>query len=381
MQTIFLSNSLATLLILLGLNILYSSMIYPASTSPNIKKENLNHQFSNLGINLKEQKWWGYGLCYSGYRRDESPLKKIYPSKAEIFEDFKLLLKHEDWRIIRTYSCDKHSRDILEVIKEKGLNIKVMLGAWLIPKQNGKTVSKPLVLGHQESENEKEVAECIRLANLYPQIVVAISIGNESLADWSNHKISEDEVIALVKKTRLKVKVPVTVDDDITYWQHGKKLAQEVDFVSLHVYPYWAHVKASQAVEKTIEYYERIKKALPPNTIIVLGEVGWPTWTAVKYDRPKNQNIKQASTSAQAQVEQLEYFSKINTWAYENKITIFYFEAFDESWKGPGVDSSWGLFTIDREPKLAMRFLKNSLPIIQTGKTGNRPNVFNGSHK
>ena len=43
-------------------------------------------------------------------------------------------------------------------------------------------------------------------------------------------------------------------------------------------------------------------------------------------------------------------------------ITTFFFEAFDEDWKGSpskplGAEKHWGLFTIDRKPKLAMREL------------------------
>jgi hypothetical protein len=42
-------------------------------------------------------------------------------------------------------------------------------------------------------------------------------------------------------------------------------------------------------------------------------------------------------------------------------ITTFFFEAFDEDWKGDenplGAEKHWGLFTVQRRPKLALQDL------------------------
>jgi exo-beta-1,3-glucanase (GH17 family) len=40
-------------------------------------------------------------------------------------------------------------------------------------------------------------------------------------------------------------------------------------------------------------------------------------------------------------------------------VTVFFFEAFDEPWKGDqnnatGAEKHWGLFRVDRTPKLVM---------------------------
>ena len=56
---------------------------------------------------------------------------------------------------------------------------------------------------------------------------------------------------------------------------------------------------------------------------------------------------------------QREAFS---AWAEKMNITTFIFEAFDEPWKGDdnnplGAEKHWGLFTVDRKPKLVMRDL------------------------
>ena len=57
---------------------------------------------------------------------------------------------------------------------------------------------------------------------------------------------------------------------------------------------------------------------------------------------------------------QLRYFNEMMTWADEMNITTFFFEAFDEPWKGDpnnplGAEKHWGIFTVDRKPKLVMQ--------------------------
>ena len=46
-------------------------------------------------------------------------------------------------------------------------------------------------------------------------------------------------------------------------------------------------------------------------------------------------------------------------WSAEEQVLTFVFEAFDEPWKGSSdpmePEKHWGLFTVDRTPKLAMR--------------------------
>ena len=53
-----------------------------------------------------------------------------------------------------------------------------------------------------------------------------------------------------------------------------------------------------------------------------------------------------------------EVFSRIFTSLLN--VTFFFFEAFDENWKGDpnnplGAEKHWGLFKVDRTPKLLMQ--------------------------
>jgi exo-beta-1,3-glucanase (GH17 family) len=286
---------------------------------------------AEIKIDLTQQNWFGNAICYSGYREGQHPDSSIYPSQAQILEDFKILEKH--WTLIRTYGSDRHSRDILEVIRREKIHLLVMLGAWLSAEPGN------------EASNAKQIAECIRLANEYKDIVIAISVGNEILVDWSNHKVPEDKVIQYVKQVKSAVHVPVTVDDDFMFWiKRGSKLAHNVDFVSTHMYPLWGKHDIDSGFAVTVRLYNMVKASLP-NKPIIIGEAGWATYTIGNLHAPRAGDEK----------KQKRYFEELSTWAQNNNVTLFFFEAFDESWKGEGTEGHWGLFSVKRKAKLAMR--------------------------
>lgn len=78
---------------------------------------------------LTVQKWYGNAIDYSGYRVGQSPKLKIFPTHAQILEDLTILKKN--WKLILLYGGDQHSQDVLEVIEQNKLGIKVVLGFWL----------------------------------------------------------------------------------------------------------------------------------------------------------------------------------------------------------------------------------------------------------
>lgn len=283
-------------------------------------------------IDLTAQKWAGRMICYSGYRAGQSPQTQTYPSQAEILEDMRILERH--WRMIRTYGSDRHSEDILRVIRTNKIPIRVMLGAWLSGSPG------------KETENEEQIRNCIRLANQYPDVVAAVSVGNEILVSWSDHRMKLADAIAAVERVRDSVSVPVTVDDDFTFWREkdGLALAEHLDFVAVHTYPMWGGSDIDSALTHTIRHVESVQKALPGKTIVI-GEAGWATFTVGSAHAPR----------AGDEDKQARYFRELSEWAEANGINVFYFEAFDEPWKGAGTEGHWGLFSEGRKAKKAMR--------------------------
>jgi exo-beta-1,3-glucanase (GH17 family) len=292
---------------------------------------------------LTVQKWHGNAIDYSGYRTGQSPKLKIYPTHAQILEDLTILKKN--WKLILLYGGDQHSQDVLEVIQQNKLGIKVVLGLWLDGRPGF------------EGENAEQIATAIRLANQYSKIVIAVNVGNEILVSWSDHKLTEDKAIEYVEQVRKAVRCPVTLADDFLYWRQPEaKLADHVDFIIMHTYPMWSHEDIDTAMASTIKNYEAVRKAHPGKTIVI-GEAGWASYSV------GDQHVPRAGD----EVKQKRYYEELNAWAKANNVTTFYFEAFDEPWKGAGTEGHWGLFSVDRKAKLAMQGLYPEL--MPTGPT------------
>jgi len=280
---------------------------------------------------LTKQQWNGNAICYSGYRRGQHPDQRLFPTSAQVLEDLRILERH--WRLIRLYGSDQHSRDVLATIRKHRLKLHVMLGIWLS--------GKPEKL----AENPGQVATGIQLAREFPEIVAAVSVGNEALVSWSDHRMAERDLIDLVRQVKAAVTCPVTVADDFLYWaQPGNKLPQHLDFITLHSYPIWGHQDIDEGLSSTIDKFDQIRRAYPGKAI-VFGEVGWASYT-----EPHAQHVPGAGDEA----KQKRYFQEVNAWAKRHGVTTFFFEAFDEPWKGTGTEGHWGVFSVDREAKPAV---------------------------
>lgn len=313
--------------------------------------QNKTHSISNEGQFVKREfnpkiagKWIGNGISYGAYRDGEGPDKNSLTSKQHILEDLKMLATR--WQLIRMYGSGQQSRNIIEVIKEHDLPIRVMQGAWLSSHKS-------------KEENDQQVAMAITLANEFPEIVVTVNIGNEIFVDWSYHKVKDvDQVITYIRKVRAEIKQPVTVNDDYNFWNkpHSKKIADEVDFIGLHAYAFWNNKTIDQAMEWTKNIYKSIK-TIHPDYTIAYTETGWPT-SRIYDDSYEGGLIGKANEE-----NQKRFFAEYNEWVEKNKINSLYFEAFDEQWKG-GFDGEnpmkkaekhWGLYYSNRKPKLLLQ--------------------------
>jgi exo-beta-1,3-glucanase (GH17 family) len=277
--------------------------------------------------------WHGAAIAYSGYRAGQRPDSGPFPSQEQVLQDLRIVEKH--WQYIRLYASDRHAEDVLETLRREKIGLKVMLGVWLD--------GRPEAL----NANSLEIVRAIRLATTYPDIVVAVNVGNEALVSWSDHRLTEDRMLAYFAQVKAAVPCPVTVADDYLYWRDpAAKLAGAVDFITLHTYPVWGGEDIGTAMASTIRVYETVRAAHPGKTIVI-GEAGWPTLT----DNPKN------APGAGSEAKQLDYIRALNAWAQSAGVTVFVFEAFDEPWKGAGTEGHWGLFDEARQPKQAVREL------------------------
>ncbi len=284
-------------------------------------------------VDIVAGEWPGQAIAYSGYRHGQSPEIEVYPSRDQVAEDLRILAR--TWRLIRVYKADQHGEDVLAVIRSEGIDLDVMLGIWL----DGEPAA--------EAENAAQIEDGIRLANEYEDVVVAVNVGNEVLVEWTSHPVPEERVIHYVREVRGRVAQPVTVADNYVWWRdHGAALAREVDFITVHSYPQYERRDIDEGLSYTIENYEGVRAAHPGRTIVI-GEAGWATFT------DSNLNVPRAGDER----KQRRYYRELTRWARKSEVIVFFFEAFDEPWKGVGTEGHWGLFTVDRETKLAMRKL------------------------
>ncbi len=308
-------------------------------------------QLLNLNLtNLKLPQ--GNAICYSGYRHGQSPGEKIYPSHAQISEDLHLLQPH--WRLLRLYDCSPHAERVLEVIRNEGLNFQVMLGAHLGAEMNnfgcpwGGTFSEE-ELEASRRENEAEITRLIALAARYPDIVFAVAVGNEATVDWTDHFVPVPQMIEYLRRVKAAVKQPVTFCENYVPWQNKlRDLVPELDFISLHTYPVWEYKHIHEALDYSKDNLHSVA-SLYPDKPVVITEAGWATRS-----NGRGMNAEHASQELQA-----IYCADLMQWTREEGILCFVFEAFDEPWKGSPdplePEKHWGLFTVDRRPKLAMQ--------------------------
>ncbi|MEO1201292.1 MAG: glycosyl hydrolase [Pseudomonadota bacterium] len=295
-------------------------------------------------------------VAYSGFREGQHPDRgngANNPSDDEILEDLGILLDN-GFDLIRLYDSKENSAATLRLIRDNDLPMKVLLGIWLdaeISNHEGcPWLDEPIPeekLAQNTLENFEEIARGIELAAEYEDIVVAVNVGNEALVEWNDHMVPLQNVIDYVQVVQEAIEQPVTVADNYEWWiADGKPLAEVVDFLGVHTYPAWEEKTIDEGLSYTIENLERVQAALPDKPMAIL-EAGWAT-TAVEF----------ADRAGEA--EQQRYYSELEDWATDANVTVFFFEAFDEPWKGnpanlDGAEKHWGLFFVDRTPKQVMR--------------------------
>lgn len=294
-------------------------------------------------------------IAYSGFREGQHPDRGeggIYPTDEQIVEDLRIL-EREGFGLIRLYDSRQNSQDVLRLIQQHGFPIKVMLGIWLSGEVSTHAtcawVLEPVSQEELDANRRKNLEELelgIGLANAYPEIVVAVNVGNEALVTWNDHLVSDEAMYRYLETVSSRIRQPVTTADNYkAFAERGEELAQRIDFAAVHTYPQWEGKPVEAAMAFTRENLLEVRRAMP-DTPIAISEAGWAS-TAIEFG-------EQASEAAQAR-----HFSELRAFCRENLITLFWFEAFDEPWKGhlnnpDGAEKHWGLFKVDRSPKQAM---------------------------
>jgi exo-beta-1,3-glucanase (GH17 family) len=332
-------------------------------------------------------------ISYGGYRQNT---RDVQPTIKELKEDMKIL-SAMGIKILRTYNVQlQQAPNILKAISElkaedPNFEMYVMLGAW-IDCQNAWTGLEP---NHDvESEaNEAEIQRAVDLAIKYPDIVKIIAVGNEAMVKWAASYFVQPNVILkwvnhlqdLKKEGKLSKDLWITSSDDFSSWGGGdslyhvsdlESLANAVDYISMHTYPYhnthynpefWgvpeeedrlsdiekidaAMLRARAFAMKQYDSVSNYMKSIGVNKPIHIGETGWATISDGHYG-PKG-------SKATDEYKEGLYHKLMREWTNEDGISCFYFEAFNEKWKDShnkkGSENHFGLFTIEGKAKYAL---------------------------
>jgi len=288
-------------------------------------------------------------ICYSGFRNGQQP-GGITPSYEEIKED--LLILQSEWKYLRLYDCDEHALRVIEVIQKEKLDFKLMLGAYIVAEKNNHAcpwnggVYEEKQLAENKLKNDQKIQQLIDWSNKYPDIIFTVSLGNEACVDWTDHFVPVERVIAFAKEVKKHCKQAVTFCENYVPWlNYLKPLVEHIDFISIHTYPVWEYKNIHEAVDYSIANYEAVAKEYP-NVPVVITEAGWAT----------NSNGKGINIEHVNEVNQKIYYDELMNWSKKNNTLVFFFEAFDEQWKGSDdplePEKHWGIFRTDRTPKL-----------------------------
>ena len=261
-------------------------------------------------------------VSFAPHRGSQSAMdpELIIPA-AQIEEDLKLLSHHT--RCVRTYGVGQGLDRVPEIAERFG--IKVMLGAWLSP---------------NDADNARQMEVALDLANRFPETVTALIVGNEVLlrGDLPEHKLVEH-----LRKARESVLMPVTYADVTDFWFRHRSLADDVDFVTIHILPYWDDdpVGVDETMARARTLWKEAREVFP-NTPLFVGEAGWPSAGRMRGE------------ALPSRVNQAQFVRELLELAKSENMDLNLIEAFDQPWKRVNegtVGGYWGLFSESREEK------------------------------
>src|ERR1700739_777881 len=193
------------------------------------------------------------GFAFSPFRADEDPTHFQMPTDAEIDADLALLERHVN--AVRTYSVGATLADIPELAERHDLN--VALGAWI---------------DSHRDKNEEQLKTAIDLANAH-QNVVRVIVGNEVLFRGD---LPVEELEKYLDRARAAIGAPVGTAETWHVWFDPPELAQHVDFIGVHLLPYWEGVAVDRAVDYSLAQFKRLQQRFPHKPIVI-AEIGWPS--------------------------------------------------------------------------------------------------------
>lgn len=280
------------------------------------------------------------GIGYSPFRDCQSPGTDSKPTVENIKED--LFRLFHTTNAIRTYAATGVNNQIPALANAVG--VPVFAGAWI----------------DDNEQDDAEIQALIDLANTAN--LEGVIVGNEF---YLRHRTITDTAYLLQRILEVKngiddKSLPVTtaeIDNLMFTWESNsatvpgginpdyRPILDEVDFVLVHIYPFWNKLPIDGAAAFTVNRYKAIQALIEqeyPGTRVVIGEAGWPSAGAPN------------GSAVPSMENQRRYMLEFLSLAEQEGVEYMYFDAFDELWKieEPGhVGQHWGYSYTDRAAK------------------------------
>ena len=264
-------------------------------------------------------------ISYAPFRGAQNPFGPDVPTDPrQIDEDLAQLKPITD--CVRTYSIDHGLDQIPEIARRHGM--KVLQGLWLS--------SLPDL-------SRKQIETTIALANRFPDVIQAVIVGNEVLL---RGEMAAPDLARTIREVKARVPMPVTYADVWEFWLRYRELAAAVDFITIHILPYWEDfpIPVAEAPGHVAEIRNRIAEAFPGKDIF-LGEFGWPSAGRMR------------AGALPSLVNEARALHDMVAAAKRGNYRVNLIEAYDQPWKRQlegTVGGHWGLFDgYRRTPKFA----------------------------
>ena len=253
-------------------------------------------------------------VSYAPFRDAQTPLVPTTHIDAEqIAQDMAQLAKISD--CVRTYSIENGLDQVPALAAKVGL--KVIQGIWL---------------SSNRIKNNSQIASAVGLAKEYPGVITALVVGNEVLL---RGEMTASDLAANIRSVKAQVTIPVTYADVWEFWLRNREIYEAVDFVTIHILPYWEDipVRAKFAASHVDSIRKRMAVAFPAKEILI-GETGWPSAGRMR------------EGALPSRTNQARVVSEILDLAKREGFRVNLIEAYDQPWKRQlegTVGGYWGL--------------------------------------
>ncbi len=270
---------------------------------------------------------------YSPFDHDQSPFNKpLNISRERVEADVALLAQR--FNCLRTYSVTGLEY-LPDIARRHG--IKLMIGAWV---------------SRAPKATRKEIELLVKTANAHPDVVTAVIVGNEALL---RREITAKRLSALIREVKSRVSQPVTYADVWEFWLRHPEMAPAVDFITIHLLPYWEDdpTGIDGALAEVKQVHEKFERLYAPKPIFV-GETGWPS------------EGRQREDALPSRVNEARFIRGVIDMAEQNGWQYNLIEAFDQPWKRISegtVGGYWGLFDAYRTDKGVLAGPVSNLPL------------------